>query len=134
VANRSTWSAELCFVFDGYGEVAVPGTTQRLTLVHEYHGVWRAQRTARISVQGGKGPVVAFLCRWAIADKTITFIPADQQLVDTGSVTCASADGSAGGSYVHFHSDRPTTATITLAFDPIFHRRGGSWTVAVYAP
>ena len=31
-------------------------------------------------------------------------------------------------------SDRPTTAAITLAFDRIFDRRGGPWTLTVYSP
>jgi hypothetical protein len=111
--------------------VTVPGTTRRLTLLHEYHGVWPVQRTATISVPGGKGPVVAFACSSAIAGKTITFVGANQQLLDSGSVTCA---GPALNSYAHVYTDQPTTATITLNFDPIFDRRGGSWTVAVYRP
>jgi hypothetical protein len=40
---------------------------------------------------------------------------------------------SALNSYVHLHTDQPTTATITSNFDPIFDRRGGSWTVAAHA-
>jgi hypothetical protein len=114
--------------------VTVPGTTRRLTLLHEYHGVWPVQRTARITVPGGKGFVVAFACSSSIAGKTITFIGANQQLVDMGSVTCGVPGGPGVNSYAHVYTDQPTTATITLNFDPIFNRRGGSWTVAVYRP
>jgi hypothetical protein len=114
--------------------VTVPGTTQRLTLVHQYHGVWPAQRKVGINVPGGRGAVLAFACTSAIADKSITFVPADWQLVDTSSVTCAGTNGSAVNSYTNLYSDQPTTATITLAFDPIVNRRGGSWTVAIYSP
>jgi hypothetical protein len=114
--------------------VTVPGTTQRLTLLHQYHGVWPVQRTARISVPGGKGPMVAFACSSAIAGKTIRFVGANQQLVDIGSVRCGGPGGPGLNSYAHVYSDQHTTATITLNFDPIFDRRGGSWTVAVYGP
>ena len=111
-----------------------PGPTpQRLALVHEYHGTWPVQRTVRISVPTGRRFFIAFTCTSAIADKPISFVRADQQLVDTGSVTCA-GPGSALGSYAHLYTDQPTTATITLNFDPIFDRRGGSWTVAIYGP
>jgi hypothetical protein len=110
-----------------------PGTTpRRLTLVHQYHGVWPVQRTVRISVPEGRGFIVAFACTSAIAGKTISFVRANQQLVDTGSVTCAGPGGSPINSYAHLYTDQPATATITLNFDPILDRRGGSWTVAVY--
>ena len=113
--------------------VTVPGTTQRLRLLQEYHGVWPVQRTAKITVPGGKGPVVAFACSSAIAGKTITFVAANQQLVDIGWVTCGPG-GPGLNSYAHVYSDQPITATLSLNFDPIFDRRGGSWTVAVYVP
>jgi hypothetical protein len=111
-----------------------PGPTpHRWTLVHEYHGVWPVQRTVRIRVPDGRGFIVAFTCTSAIADKTISFVGANQQLVDMGSVICIGA-GSALNSYAHLYTDQPITATITLNFEPIFDRRGGSWTVAVYGP
>ena len=78
--------------------------------------------------------MVAFACSSAIAGKTITFVEANQQLVDSGSVMCGGPGGPGLNSYAHVHTDHPTTATITLNFDPIFDRRGGSWTVAVYRP
>jgi hypothetical protein len=50
------------------------------------------------------------------------------------SVTCDGPGRSGLNSYAHLYIDQPSTATITLNFDPIFDRRGGSWTVAIYGP